>query len=75
MSIETILGALSLTDKLEAMEFLWRDLSRISSTYASPAWHETVLTERTLNPYSKPSIEVEDAIALVKDQLNARKTS
>ena len=75
MSIETILGSLSTSEKLDAMDFLWRDLSRESAAFDSPSWHEDVLIARMANPSSKQSLELEDAIKEVKDRLNARKTT
>lgn len=75
MSIETILGSLTTSEKLDAMDFLWRDLAREPAAFDSPSWHKDVLNARMANPSSKPSLGLEDAIKEVKERLNARKTT
>ncbi len=40
------IGSLTRTEKLRAMEELWRDLSRGDDEFTSPEWHEDVLRER-----------------------------
>lgn len=40
------IGGLTITEKLRAMEELWRDLSRNDDEYPSPEWHAHVLRER-----------------------------
>ena len=37
---------MSIPDKLELLEALWDDLSRLPDQLASPEWHEEVLNER-----------------------------
>ena len=74
MSIDTLLSGLTTSQKLEAMDFLWRDLSRTASEFQSPAWHETGLAERMRNPSSEPSIPLEDAITNARERLNERRT-
>ncbi|MBM4065458.1 MAG: addiction module protein [Planctomycetes bacterium] len=51
MEILQEIKQLSRTDKLKAMEALWKDLSGDEEKYDSPAWHEDVLkeTENRLN--------------------------
>lgn len=46
MSIELPLDQMTLADKLEAMELLWADISKIPDKLPSPAWHAEVLAER-----------------------------
>jgi hypothetical protein len=48
MSIHLPLDSMTLADKLEAMETLWADISRIPTEVPSPAWHREVLEERRL---------------------------
>ena len=36
-------------EKLQAMEELWRDLSKPEEEFESPAWHGDVLKERETN--------------------------
>ena len=73
MTIETLLSSLSTSEKLEAMDFLWRDLSRSPFGFQSPAWHERELTERMENPSPEPSMPLKAAIANVRERLNARR--
>jgi hypothetical protein len=75
MSIETILGSLTTSEKLDATDFLWRDTSRESAAFDSPSWHEDFPNARIANPLSKPSLELEDVIKGVRERLNARKTT
>lgn len=46
--MDTVLdiGKLTRTEKLRAMEELWKDLSRPEDEYKSPEWHGDVLRER-----------------------------
>ena len=74
MTIDLLLSGLTTSEKLDAMDFLWRDLSRSASEFQSPAWHEAVLTERMANPSSEPGLPLKDAIAEVRERLNVRRT-
>ena len=73
MTIESLLSGLTTNEKLEAMDFLWRDLSKSAIDFPSPAWHERVLAERMANPSPKPAMPLKDAIADVRERLNARR--
>lgn len=46
MSFNLPLKAMSLQEKLAAMESLWEDLARIPEAIESPAWHKDILDER-----------------------------
>ena len=46
MPITLPLEEMTLTEKLDAMEALWVDLSRDSKHFESPVWHASVLRER-----------------------------
>jgi len=46
MSITLPLDKMTVAEKLDVMETLWRDLSRDESQFQSPAWHGEVLRER-----------------------------
>ncbi|MBS0165914.1 addiction module protein [Nitrospira sp. CMX1] len=46
MSFNLPLKAMSLHEKLTAMEALWEDLARTPEDIESPAWHKDVLDER-----------------------------
>ena len=74
MTIETFLSALSISEKLDAMDILWRDLSSNALGYVSPEWHGRVLTERLANPSSGARLPLVDAIKDVKERLDARRT-
>ena len=74
MTMETFLSGLSTSEKLEAMDFFWRDLSKITGGYESSEWHGKVLAERAANPSTVTSLPLADAIKDVKERLNARRT-
>ena len=40
------IGKLTRTEKLRAMEELWKDLTRSEDDYPSPKWHGDVLRDR-----------------------------
>ena len=74
MTLETLLSGLSRSEKLDAMDLLWRDLSDDSSQLPSPLWHGEVLAERMNNPADGNRLELADAMDDVKERLNARRT-
>ena len=74
MSLETMLAALTPSEKLAAMNILWRDLSADPAEFASPEWHGDVLADRLANPSEKPRLPLDAAIDDVKDRLHARRT-
>ena len=74
MSIESMLAALTPSEKLAAMNILWRDLSKNPAGFVSPAWHGDVLAERIANPSREPRLPIDAAIDDVKERLHARRT-
>lgn len=74
MTLESMLSALTPSEKLAAMNILWRDLSANPDAFASPDWHGDVLADRMSNPSEKPRLPLDAAIDDVKDRLNARRT-
>jgi hypothetical protein len=74
MSLETMLAALTPSEKLVAMNILWRHLSANPAGFASPDWHRDVLADRIANPSKEPRLPIDAAIEDVKDRLNARRT-
>ncbi len=48
MQLVIPLNEMSTTDKIEAMEEIWVDLSRNASNVPSPAWHADVLCVREI---------------------------
>jgi hypothetical protein len=74
MTLEAMLSGLSHSDKLAAMDLLWRDLSREPAQYVSPEWHERIIADRLANPDSGNPLSLSDAKAEVKERLDARRT-
>ena len=74
MSLEAMLSRLSHSEKLAAMDLLWRDLSSKPSKYVSPDWHERVIADRLANPAPGQPLPLSDARAEVKERLDARRT-
>ena len=74
MSLESMISGLSHTEKLEAMDLLWRELSREPSRYVSPEWHERILADRLENPDPGKPLPLNQAKSEVKEELDARRT-
>jgi len=74
MSLEAMLSGLSHSEKLAAMDLLWRDLSSEPARYVSPEWHERIIADRLANPDSGKSLPLSDAKDEVKERLDARRT-
>ena len=74
MTLESMLAALSPSEKLAAMDLLWRDLSANPADLNSPDWHGDVLGTRLSEPSAKPRLPLDAAIEDVKDRMNARRT-
>ena len=74
MSLESMISGLSHTEKLEAMDLLWRELSRVPTDYVSPEWHERILVERVANPEPGDPLPLNEAKSEVKERLDARRT-
>lgn len=73
MSLESMLSALTPSEKLAAMDILWRDLSATPTQFSSPDWHGDVLAKRIENPSSEPSMEIDAAFEDVRERLDARR--
>ncbi len=73
MSLESMLTALSPSEKLAAMDILWRELSANPTELSSPNWHGDVLDARLAQPSVAPRLPIDAAIEDVKDRLNARR--
>ena len=74
MSLETILNSLTTNEKIDAMNILWRDLSKTPSNFESPEWHREVLSSRLNSPAAGPSLGIDESISDAKERLNARRT-
>jgi len=73
MTLEAMLSGLSHSEKLAAMDLLWRDLSSEPSRYVSPEWHGRIITDRLANPAPGKSLPLTEAKIEVKERLNARR--
>jgi hypothetical protein len=74
MSLESMLAALTPTEKLAAMDILWRHLAATPAEFPSPEWHGEVLDARIAQPSAEPRLPLDAAIEDVRDRLNARRT-
>ena len=45
MTVEAFVEGLSRSEKLIAMELIWRDLTIEPSTLESPTWHDEIVNE------------------------------
>jgi hypothetical protein len=65
------LDKMSATDKLQAIEEIWADLSRVSADVPSPAWHADVLRarERRIADGSSRFLGIAEAKAAVRERI------
>lgn len=75
MTIETFVEGLSRSDKLYAMELLWRDLSKGETGIESPFWHDRIVQERLSNPMPGPALGLNESLAEIQGWRNDRKTT
>jgi hypothetical protein len=64
------MGRLTQTEKLRAMEELWKDLTRSADDYPSPEWHGAVLREReeALKTGKDEFVSWEDAKKILRER-------
>lgn len=74
MSIESILESLTPGEKVAAMNYLWLLLSANQADFVSPAWHGDILSDRSRHLSDKPRLSNDDAMADVRERINARRT-
>lgn len=74
VTLESMLSKLSHSEKLEAMDLLWRDLSSEPTKFVSPEWHERIIADRLANPAPGKPLSLGEAKADVKERLDARRT-
>jgi hypothetical protein len=62
---------MSASDKLQAIEEIWTDLSRVSEDVPSPAWHADVLRAREQRIAEGKSrfLEIAEAKAVVRERI------
>ncbi len=54
MAVELHLDKMTTSEKLEAMEAIWADLSRSPSEIVSPQWHADLLQDRKARVAGSP---------------------
>ncbi len=74
MTIEAFVESLSRSDKLVAMELIWRDLTVEPSSYESPAWHDKVVSERLATPMLGEPLNLKEAQAEIQGWRNDSQT-
>lgn len=74
MSLESMLAALTPSEKLAALDLLWRHFSERPAEFPSPAWHGAVLDARLAQPSAEPSLPLQAAFEDVRERLHARRT-
>ena len=75
MTVETLVSLLSKSDKLLAMELIWRDLSKNSEDLPSPNWHDAIVHHRLDNPMPGELLSLQDAFREIQGWRNANKPS
>jgi hypothetical protein len=73
MSVETFIGNLSRTEKLLAMELIWRDLSSSQDSIDSPSWHDDIVRERLEKPASGELLGLEESLREIQGRRNEGK--
>jgi hypothetical protein len=75
MTIETFVAGLSRSEKLLAMELIWRDLRSDGDGLESPSWHDEEVNRRLANPLAGEALGIKDALEEIRGWRNERKTS
>lgn len=75
MAVETLVGSLSQSEKLLAMELIWQDLSSNPADLPSPDWHDAVVHQRLDNPMPGGLLSLQDAFREIQGWRNANKPS
>lgn len=73
MSVETLIGSLTHSEKLLAMELIWRELSSAESAIESPGWHDQMVRERLQNPSPGESLGLKESLEEIQGRRNAGK--
>ena len=71
MQLVIPLNKMSATDKLEAMEEIWADLSRNASDVPFPAWHADILCvrESRISEGSSRFLDIAEAKQAVQERI------
>jgi hypothetical protein len=75
MSVEAFIESLSRSDKLVAMELIWRDLTADPSSVESPAWHDSVVHDRLANPLPDAPLGLKEAFDEIQGWRNGSKAT
>jgi hypothetical protein len=75
MTVEALVESLSQSEKLLAMELIWRDLSNNAADLPSPDWHDAVVHQRLDNPMPGEVLNLQDAFREIQGWRNANKPS
>ena len=71
MHVTIPLDKMSVTDKLQAIEEIWADLTMVSEDVPSPAWHADVLRarEERISDGRSRFLDIAEAKAAVRGQI------
>jgi outer membrane protein TolC len=71
MAVNLPLDEMSVEEKLQLLEAIWADLSRVPDQLESPAWHKDVLeeTERRVESGEATFSDWQEAKASIRDRL------
>ncbi|MEY4177082.1 MAG: hypothetical protein RLY70_656 [Planctomycetota bacterium] len=75
MTIESFVAGLSHSEKLLAMELIWRDLRAEGDALESPSWHDEEVNRRLANPLAGEALGIKAALEEIRGWRNDRKTS
>jgi hypothetical protein len=75
MTVEKLVGSLTQSEKLLAMELIWQDLSNNAADLQSPNWHDAIVHKRLDNPMPGETLSLQDAFREIQGWRNADKTS
>jgi hypothetical protein len=70
MNIALPLEKMTTVEKIEAMEMIWKDLSKSMDDFESPAWHGQILQERIAK--IKTGLEVPIELSEAINQLRGK---
>ena len=75
MTVETLVGSLTRSEKLLAMELIWQDLANNAADLPSANWHDEVVHKRLDHPMPGEALSLQDAFREIQGWRNEDKTS
>ncbi len=75
MTVETFIESLTRSEKLLAMELIWRELSYSENAIESPEWHDEVVRKRLQSPAPGESLGLQESLEEIQGRRNASKNS